>query len=147
MVSCIASDGTKVPSSVIGKPKKPVCFSLREDVTKKGQAQAIKMEMVLEKWAVLKLLREKGCAGCCKDYPFNFLHIPDPGGKDKKVKENPEKEFKLLLFLWAIKNFQTTKVSLQEAPDNDNFDRLVEPSRMSVSWCKIIIWARSRVCS
>jgi hypothetical protein len=27
---CTASDGTKVPLSVIGKPKKPVCFSLVE---------------------------------------------------------------------------------------------------------------------
>jgi hypothetical protein len=30
---CAASDGTKVPLSVIGKPKKPVCFSLMDNGT------------------------------------------------------------------------------------------------------------------
>jgi hypothetical protein len=38
----------------------------------------------------------------------------EPEGNDK-VKKETEKETKLLLFLWAVKNFRTTKVSLQEA--------------------------------
>jgi hypothetical protein len=39
-----------------------------------------------------------------------------------KVKEEIDKKAKLLRFLWAVENFRTTKVLLQEAPDNDEFD-------------------------
>jgi hypothetical protein len=43
-------------------------------------------------------------------------------GRKVKVKEEIEKKVKLLRFLWAVENFRTTKVLLQEAPDTDEFD-------------------------
>ena len=48
----------------------------------------------------------------------------NPEGGDKT--KDPEKEFKILLFLWAIENAWMKKVTLYEAPDNENFDRLAQ---------------------
>ena len=47
----------------------------------------------------------------------------DPDGTHR---ENPEKETQLLLFLWSVENFRMSKVSLGEAPDNDDFDYMAQ---------------------
>ena len=48
----------------------------------------------------------------------------NPDGKDKA--KDPEKEFDILLFLWAVENALMNKVSLYEAPDNEIFDSLAQ---------------------
>jgi hypothetical protein len=48
----------------------------------------------------------------------------DPKGENKT--KDPEKEFNVLLFLWAVENSWMKKVPLYEAPDNENLDRLVQ---------------------
>ena len=53
---CATSDGTKVPLSVIGKPKKPVCFSLVEGekplLLCKNQANASLNKSVATWWII-----------------------------------------------------------------------------------------------
>ena len=49
----------------------------------------------------------------------------EPEGEDERAKV-PEKEFKILLFLWAIENSWMKKVPLYDAPDNQIFDRLAQ---------------------
>jgi hypothetical protein len=48
----------------------------------------------------------------------------DPEGEYKA--KDPEEEFRILLFLWAIENSWMKKAPLYEAPDNENFDRLAQ---------------------
>jgi hypothetical protein len=48
----------------------------------------------------------------------------DPKGEDEA--KDPEKEFNVLLFLWAIKHSWIRKAPLYKAPNNKNFDRLAQ---------------------
>ena len=46
-----------------------------------------------------------------------------------KTKEDPEKDLKILLFLWAVENDWMSKVILHEVPDNESFDILAQKVR------------------